>query len=95
MFGPFTYIQNVMPIIHRVILYPVIPSINVSFECLAQGLQARLKQLKKSDSKEGVCKTTTGYLRMADADGKMSIEKIVNNNKNKKKPQIWIYKLCR
>ena len=32
---------------------------------------------------------------MADADGKMRIEKIVNNNKNKKKPQIWIYKLCR
>ena len=35
MFGPYTYIQNVMPIIHRVILYPVIPFINVSFEFLA------------------------------------------------------------
>ena len=34
-FGPFTYIQNVMPIVDTVILYPVIPFINVSFECLA------------------------------------------------------------
>ena len=51
------------------------------------------KQLKKSTSKGGVCKTRTGYLRMADVDGKMRIEKIVNNNKNKK-TQIWIYKLC-
>ena len=33
--GPFTYIQNVMPIVDTVILYPVIPFINVSFECLA------------------------------------------------------------
>ena len=42
----------------------------------------------------GVCKTRTRYLQMADADGKMTIEKIVNNNKNKKETQIWIYKLC-
>ena len=41
------------------------------------------KQLKKLASKGGVRKTRSGYLRMADADGKMSIEKIVNNNKNK------------
>ena len=33
--GPFTYKQNVMPIVDTVILYPVIPFINVSFECLA------------------------------------------------------------
>ena len=33
--GPFTYIPNVMPIVDTVILYPVIPFINVSFECLA------------------------------------------------------------
>ena len=52
------------------------------------------KQLKKSTSKGGVCKTRTGYLQMADVDGKMRIEKIVNNIKNQKKTQIWIYKLC-
>ena len=27
------------------------------------------------ESNSGVCKTRTGYLRMADADGKMRIEK--------------------
>ena len=30
MVGPFTYIQNVMPIVGTVILYPVIPFINVT-----------------------------------------------------------------
>ena len=30
MVGPFTYIQNVMPIVDTVILYPVIPFINVT-----------------------------------------------------------------
>ena len=35
MVGLFTYIQNVMPIVDTVILYPEIPFINVSFECLA------------------------------------------------------------
>ena len=30
MVGPFTYIQNVMPIVDKVISYPVIPSINVT-----------------------------------------------------------------
>ena len=30
---------------------------------------------KVREIKEGVCKTWTGYLRMADADGKMRIEK--------------------
>ena len=30
MVGPFTYIQNVMPIIETVILYPEIPFINVT-----------------------------------------------------------------
>ena len=30
MAGPFTYIQNVMPIVDKVISYPVIPSINVT-----------------------------------------------------------------
>ena len=43
------------------------------------------KQLKKSADKVGVCKTRTGYLRTADADGKMRIEKLVNNNKKLKK----------
>ena len=33
----------------------------------------------------GVCKTRTGYLRMADADGKMRMEKNVDNKKTKKK----------
>ena len=38
----------------------------------------------------GVCKTRTGYLRMADADGKMRIEKCgwkknADNKKSKKK----------
>ena len=38
----------------------------------------------------GVCKTRTGYLRMADADGKMWIEKCgwkknADNKKSKKK----------
>ena len=48
------------------------------------------KQLKKSTSKGGVCKTRTGYLQMADVDGKMRIEKIVNNNKNKKNTNLDI-----
>ena len=30
MVGPFTYIQNVIPIVDTVILYPVIPFINVT-----------------------------------------------------------------
>ena len=30
MVGPFTYIQNVMPIVDTVILYPEIPFINVT-----------------------------------------------------------------
>ena len=30
MVGPFSYIQNVMPIVGTVILYPVIPFINVT-----------------------------------------------------------------
>ena len=30
MVGPFTYVQNVMPIIDTVILYPVIAFINVT-----------------------------------------------------------------
>ena len=30
MVGPFTYIQNVMPIVGTVILYPGIPFINVT-----------------------------------------------------------------
>ena len=30
MVGPYTYIQNVMPIVDTVILYPVIPFINVT-----------------------------------------------------------------
>ena len=30
MVGPFTYIQNVLPIVDTVILYPVIPFINVT-----------------------------------------------------------------
>ena len=30
MVGPFTYIKNVMPIVDTVILYPVIPFINVT-----------------------------------------------------------------
>ena len=30
MVGPFTYIQNVLPIVNTVILYPVIPFINVT-----------------------------------------------------------------
>ena len=30
----------------------------------------------------GVCKTRTGYLRMADADGKMRIEKCGSGKKN-------------
>ena len=33
----------------------------------------------------GVCKTRTGYLRMADADGKTRMEKISDNKKSKKK----------
>ena len=32
----------------------------------------------------GVCKTRTGYLRMADADGKMRMEKNADNKKSKK-----------
>ena len=32
----------------------------------------------------------TGYLRMADADGKMRIEKNLNDNKNKKKTNLDI-----
>ena len=48
------------------------------------------KQLKKSTSKGGVCKTRTGYLQMADVDGKMRIEKIVNNNKNRKNTNLDI-----
>ena len=32
----------------------------------------------------GVCKTRTGYLRMADADGKMRMEKSADNKKSKK-----------
>ena len=30
MVGPFNYVQNVMPIVDTVILYPVIPVINVT-----------------------------------------------------------------
>ena len=30
MVGPFNYVQNVMPIVDTVILYPVIPFINVT-----------------------------------------------------------------
>ena len=30
---------------------------------------------KDSGNEKGVCKTRTGYLRMADADGNMRIEK--------------------
>ena len=30
MVGTFTYIQNMMPIVDKVISYPVIPSINVT-----------------------------------------------------------------
>ena len=33
---------------------------------------------------KGVCKTRTGYLRMADADGKMRMEKNADNKKSKK-----------
>ena len=33
----------------------------------------------------GVCKTRTGYLRMADADGKMRIENADNKKSKKKK----------
>ena len=32
----------------------------------------------------GVCKTRTGYLRMADTDGKMRMEKNADNKKSKK-----------
>ena len=32
----------------------------------------------------GVCKTRTGYLRMAYADGKMRMEKNADNKKSKK-----------
>ena len=35
-------------------------------------------------SKRGVCKTRTGYLRMAYADGKMRMEKNADNKKSKK-----------
>ena len=34
--------------------------------------------------KTRVCKTRTGYLRMADADGKMRMEKNADNKKSKK-----------
>ena len=45
---------------------------------------------KNNEIPRGVCKTRTGYLRMADADGKMRIEKCgwkknEDNKKSKKK----------
>ena len=49
-----------------------------------------LQYTRWDTTNRGVCKTRTGYLRMADADGKMRIEKCgwkknADNKENKKK----------
>ena len=50
---------------------------------------------KVNSSKNRLAKEVTAkYLRMADAAGKMRIEKIVNDNKNKKKPRKFGYINC-
>ena len=52
----------------------VFHSLKVSGFC--KGKQGDAKRREEQHIKRmGVCKTRTGYLRMADADGKMRIEK--------------------
>ena len=50
--------------------------------------------LRKGRSHLGVCKTRTGYLRMADTDGKMRMEKKMRiaEKVRRKKREMWMAK---